>query len=99
MAVGGYGHATAEVLHLDETDPSFAKAPELQLPIELRGMASFTVQNEIFLTGGVSSEGPQSKIYKITCQNEDLKLVTLATSLKHPKSEHVSLPVPESLFH
>ena len=99
MAVGGHGLATAEVLHLDETDPSFAEAPELELPMELAGMASFTVQNEMFLTGGYSSNRPQSKIYKITCQNEELKLVTLDTSLKHPRFDHVSLPVPESLFH
>ena len=104
MAVGGgdaggnNGYATAEVLHLDTTDPNFAKAPELELPMGLWSMASFTVQNEIFLTGGFSSNpyGTQSKIYKITCQNEDLKLVTLATSLKHPKDVHVSLPIPEN---
>ena len=111
MAVGGNNgtndekeenfHATAEVLHLDKDEPSFAIAPELALPMKLEKMASFTVQNEMYITGGWSPKpkGIQSKIYKITCQNEDLKLVTLATSLKHPKDMHVSLPIPENLCH
>ena len=105
MAVGGINAdgnelSTAEVLHLDKTHPSFAKAPELQLPMKLCRMGSFTVHNEMYLTGGYSPnpEGAKSKIYKITCQNEDLKLVTLATSLKHPRFDHVSLPIPENLI-
>ena len=96
VAAGGNGVTSVELLNLDQYEASTSAGWVFgpSLPVDTYISTMTQVEDGVILVGGGRPGGLQS-LYKLTPGADNWQL--LETSLKEPRSAHVSFLVPDEL--
>ena len=99
VITGGYSptKSSTELLDLSKHNSQWQIMEELRLPIPLSGLKGATIGSDFYISGGYGGSGRQDKIMKLSCNNGQCQLETLAATLQVPRFSHIFLPLPASM--
>ena len=67
------------------------------MPNKLYGHEIVPFDKDVVITGGYSTDGIQSSLHRLTCQNQDCEWKTMSQQLKVAREWFVAILIPDEL--